>query len=128
MKLVRLQPTRAEKAGTSPLLPAPYDGGPVTFAIDFYNSRSAPVRAGFKLSPLTQTFSAELAPKTFTTSVVVDTNGAGDAFFAGFLAASLTGEGLDGCLAAGARQAVVALSSEHLHPAVAAGGVTSALQ
>ena len=50
---------------------------------------------------------------------LVDTNGAGDAFFAGFLAASLAGADLDGCLAAGARQAVVALSSEHLHPAVA---------
>ncbi|MFB7892077.1 carbohydrate kinase family protein [Microbacterium sp. NPDC056044] len=60
---------------------------------------------------------------------VVDTNGAGDAFFAGFLAASLSDAGLNGCLAAGARQAVVALSSEHLHPAVvAAGGVTSALR
>jgi sugar/nucleoside kinase (ribokinase family) len=51
---------------------------------------------------------------------VVDTNGAGDAFFSGFLAASLAGADLDGCLDAGARQAVVALSSEHLHPAVAA--------
>jgi len=49
---------------------------------------------------------------------VVDTNGAGDAFFAGFLAASLDGAELSGCLEAGARQAVVALSSEHLHPAV----------
>ena len=64
---------------------------------------------------------------------VVDTNGAGDAFFAGFLAASVAGMDLNGCLAAGARQAVVALSSEHLHPAVAtdtgtAGEVTSALR
>lgn len=50
---------------------------------------------------------------------VVDANGAGDAFFAGFLVASFAGADLDGCLAAGARQAVVALSSEHLHPAVA---------
>lgn len=50
---------------------------------------------------------------------VVDTNGAGDAFSAGFLAARLSGVGLNGCLDAGSRQAVVALSSEHLHPAVA---------
>lgn len=50
---------------------------------------------------------------------VVDTNGAGDAFFAGFLAAWLAGAGLDGCLDTGSRQAVVALSSEHLHPTIA---------
>ena len=62
---------------------------------------------------------------------VVDTNGAGDAFFAGFLAASLAGADLNGCLESGAGQAVVALSSEHLHPAVVGSGeasVTSALR
>jgi len=53
---------------------------------------------------------------------VVDTNGAGDAFFAGFLAASRSGVDLTGCLTAGARQATVALASEHLHPAVVALG------
>lgn len=52
---------------------------------------------------------------------VIDANGAGDAFFAGFLAARLAGAELNGCLDAGSRQAVVALSSEHLHPAVVAG-------
>jgi len=50
---------------------------------------------------------------------VVDTNGAGDAFFAGFLAAWLSAADLTACLTAGARQATVALASEHLHPAVA---------
>jgi len=50
---------------------------------------------------------------------LVDTNGAGDAFFAGFLAAHLAGADVDGCLAAGAQQAVIALESAHLHPALA---------
>ena len=50
---------------------------------------------------------------------VIDSNGAGDAFFAGFLAAWLAGTAWDECLDAASRQAVVALSSEHLHPAVA---------
>lgn len=49
---------------------------------------------------------------------VVDTNGAGDAFFAGFLAAHLAGAGVEECLHAGAGQAVVALGSMHLHPAL----------
>ncbi|WP_240643918.1 carbohydrate kinase family protein [Antribacter gilvus] len=47
---------------------------------------------------------------------VVDTNGAGDAFFAGFLAAHLQGEDTSRCLRAGARQAVRALGSVHLSP------------
>ncbi|MGV8856955.1 carbohydrate kinase family protein [Rhodoglobus sp.] len=47
-----------------------------------------------------------------------DTNGAGDAFFAGFLHATLSGAGTDGALAAAASQAVVALESKHLHPCV----------
>lgn len=51
-------------------------------------------------------------------AAVIDTNGAGDAFFAGFLAASLQGAGMEAKLAAGARQAVVALSTVNLHPAL----------
>lgn len=47
---------------------------------------------------------------------VVDTNGAGDAFFAGFLAAHLAGRDVASCLEVGAAQATVALGSEHMHP------------
>jgi sugar/nucleoside kinase (ribokinase family) len=47
-----------------------------------------------------------------------DTNGAGDAFFAGFLHVTLSGASTDGALAAAASQAVVALESQHLHPCV----------
>ncbi|GAA1209317.1 carbohydrate kinase family protein [Rhodoglobus aureus] len=47
-----------------------------------------------------------------------DTNGAGDAFFAGFLHATLSGGSTDGALAAAAAQAVVALEAKHLHPSV----------
>lgn len=47
-----------------------------------------------------------------------DTNGAGDAFFAGLLASHLAGASLPDAMAAAARQAAVALSSPHLHPAL----------
>lgn len=47
---------------------------------------------------------------------VVDTNGAGDAFFAGVLAARLAGAALPQALASGAASASTALGSKHLHP------------
>jgi sugar/nucleoside kinase (ribokinase family) len=45
---------------------------------------------------------------------VVDTNGAGDAFFSGFLAARLRGAGLAGCLREGARAGAAAVRSREL--------------
>ena len=45
---------------------------------------------------------------------VVDTNGAGDAFFAGFLVSRLAGAGLDAALRAGAARAAVCLGGPHL--------------
>ena len=47
---------------------------------------------------------------------VVDTNGAGDGFAAGFLDATLDGAGTLAALRAGARQAARALGSRHLSP------------
>jgi sugar/nucleoside kinase (ribokinase family) len=47
---------------------------------------------------------------------VVDTNGAGDAFFAGVLAARLSGAPVPAALEAGARAASEVLRSRHLHP------------
>lgn len=47
---------------------------------------------------------------------VVDTNGAGDAFIAGLLAASLHGASLGDALKAAAAQARIAIESKHLHP------------
>ncbi|UKA51621.1 carbohydrate kinase family protein [Arthrobacter sp. FW305-123] len=50
---------------------------------------------------------------------VVDTNGAGDAFMAGFLASSLHGKTVQDSLKAAAAQARIAIGSEHLHPLLA---------
>lgn len=47
---------------------------------------------------------------------VVDTNGAGDAFMAGYIAACLEGSDVPASLEAGAAQAAVALGTRHLHP------------
>lgn len=47
---------------------------------------------------------------------VLDTNGAGDAFFAGVLAAHLAGAGLPQALESGAAAASTVLGSRHLHP------------
>ncbi|WP_130176710.1 carbohydrate kinase family protein [Cryobacterium sp. SO1] len=49
---------------------------------------------------------------------VRDTNGAGDAFFAGFLNATLAGASTADALAAAASQAAVAVGTKHLHPAL----------
>lgn len=49
---------------------------------------------------------------------IVDTNGAGDAFFAGYLAAHIDGASIDDALSAGAAQASTALQSRHLSPAL----------
>ena len=49
-------------------------------------------------------------------ATVVDTNGAGDAFFAGVLDARLRGADLASALSAGARSAAGVLGTRHLHP------------
>ena len=47
---------------------------------------------------------------------VLDTNGAGDAFMAGVLDATLAGSPLPDALRAGARHAASVLMTRHLHP------------
>jgi sugar/nucleoside kinase (ribokinase family) len=47
---------------------------------------------------------------------VVDTNGAGDAFMAGLVAATLHGASVGDALKAAAGQARIAIESDHLHP------------
>ncbi|GAA1793578.1 hypothetical protein GCM10009748_30780 [Agromyces lapidis] len=51
-------------------------------------------------------------------TTVRDTNGAGDAFMAGVLDATLAGSGLDEALEAGARHAASVLVTRHLHPSL----------
>jgi len=51
---------------------------------------------------------------------VRDTNGAGDAFLAGYLDATLSGASTDEALLAATRQAAVALGTKHLHPSLEA--------
>ncbi|WP_324013184.1 carbohydrate kinase family protein [Microbacterium sp. JZ37] len=65
------------------------------------------------LSASGERFEVAAAPAT-----VVDTNGAGDAFMAGFLAATARGAAVDDALRAAAEQARIAIGSRHLHPAL----------